>query len=69
MDRKREGDAVLYEKGGYKSQLPDRCRQCWNYRRKVLPSELTNAIVYVQRNEAHFTYICVYHTNVFEADK
>ena len=38
----------------------------------MLPSELTNAfeqfIVYVDRNEAHFTYICVYHTNVFEAD-
>ena len=41
-------------------------------RRKVLPSELTNAmeqfIVYVHRNKAHFTYICVYYTNVFEAD-
>ena len=38
----------------------------------MLPSELTNAIeqfiVYVHRNEAHLTYICVYHTNVFEAD-
>ena len=40
-------------------------------KRKVLPSELTNTfeqfIVYVHRNEAHFTYIYVYHTNVFEA--
>ena len=38
----------------------------------MLPSELTNTIemfiVYVHRNEAHFTYIYVYHTNVFEAD-
>ena len=40
----------------------------------MLSSGLTNAIeqfmVYVHRNEAHFTYICVglYHTNVFEAD-
>ena len=37
----------------------------------MLPSELTNAIeqfiVYVHRNEAHFTYICD-HTNIFEAD-
>ena len=40
--------------------------------RKVLPSELTNTIeqfsVYVHQNEAHVTYIYVYHTNVFEAD-
>ena len=60
---------MLCEKGGWK---PDRCRQCWNYRRKLLPSELTNTIehfiVYVHRNEAHFTYIYVYHTNVYEAD-
>ena len=37
----------------------------------MLPSELTNAIeqfIVYDRNEAHFTYICVYHTNVFEAD-
>ena len=38
----------------------------------MLPSELTNTIeqfvVYVHRNEAYFTYIYVYHTNVFEAD-
>ena len=38
----------------------------------MLPPELTNTIepfiVYVHRNEAHFTYIYVYHTNVFEAD-
>ena len=38
----------------------------------VLPSKLTNTIeqfiVCVHRNEAHFTYIYVYHTNVFEAD-
>ena len=38
----------------------------------MLPPELTNAIeefiVYVHRNEAHFTYICVNHTNAFEAD-
>ena len=38
----------------------------------MLPAELTNAIeqfiVYVHRNEVHFPYICVYHTNVFEAD-
>ena len=43
-----------------------------NYRRKVSPSELTNTIeqfiVYVHRNEPHFTYIYVYHTNVSEAD-
>ena len=36
------------------------------------PSELTNTIeqfiVYVHRNEAHFTYIYVYHTNVSLAD-
>ena len=36
------------------------------------PSELTNTIeqfiVYVHRNEAHFTYISVYHMNVSEAD-
>ena len=25
-------------------------------------------IVYVHQNEAHFTYIYVYHTNVFQAD-
>ena len=35
-------------------------------------NELTNTIeqfiVYVHRNEAHFTYIYVYHTNVSEAD-
>ena len=35
-------------------------------------SELTNTIeqfmVYVYRNEAYFTYIYEYHTNVFEAD-
>ena len=41
-------------------------------RRKVLPSELTNTIeqfiVYVHRNEAHFTYIYVYHSNGFEAN-
>ena len=45
-------------------------------RRNVLPSELTNTVtntieqfnVYVHRNEAHFTYIYVYHTNVFDAD-
>ena len=43
--------------------------------RKVLPSELTNTIeqfiVYVHRNEAHFTYIYVYQTTnvgLFEAD-
>ena len=39
---------------------------------KVSPSELTNTIeqfiVYVHLNEAHFTYIYVYHTNVSEAD-
>ena len=38
----------------------------------MLPSELTNTIeqfiVYIHRNEAHFTYIYVYHTNVFEVD-
>ena len=38
----------------------------------MLPSELTNTIeqfiVYVHRNEAHFTYIYVYHTNIFEAE-
>ena len=44
-----------------------------NYRQKVLPSELTNTIeqllyTYVHRNEAHFTYIYVRHTNVFEAN-
>ena len=36
------------------------------------PSELTNTIeqliVYVHWNEAHFTYIYVYHMNVSEAD-
>ena len=36
------------------------------------PSELTNTIeqfiVYIHRNEAHFNYIYVYHTNVSEAD-
>ena len=36
------------------------------------PSELTNTIdkfiVYVHRNEAHFTYIYVYYTNVSEAN-
>ena len=49
-------DAVFYEKGGYR---PVRCRNV--DRRKVLPSKLTNTIgmfnVYVNRNEAHFTYI------------
>ena len=38
----------------------------------MLPSELTNTIkqfiVYVHRNEPHFTYIYVYHTNVLNAD-
>ena len=38
------------------------------YRRKMLPSGLTNTIEYVHWNEAHFTYIYVYHSNVFEAD-
>ena len=37
----------------------------------MLPSELTNTIeqfiVHVDQNEAHFTYIYVYHTNEFEA--
>ena len=37
-----------------------------------MPSELTNTIeqliVYVHRNESHFTNIFVYHTNVFQAD-
>ena len=37
----------------------------------MLPSELKNTIeqfiVYAYRNEAHFNYIYVYHTNVFEA--
>ena len=38
----------------------------------MLPSELTHTIehffiVYVHRNEAHFTYIYVYQTNVFAA--
>ena len=51
---------------------PDRFIKCLNCRRNVLPSELTNTIeqfiVYVHRNEANFTYIYVYHTNVFEAD-
>ena len=46
--------------------------ETWNYRRKVSPSELKNTIeqfiVYVHRNEAHFTYIYVCHTNVSEAD-
>ena len=69
MDRKREKMGMLYEKGG---KQPDRCRKCLNYRRKVSPSELTNTneqfIVYVHRNEAHFTYIYVYHTKVSEAD-
>ena len=41
-------------------------------RRKMLPSEQKNTIeqfiLYVHRNETHFTYIYVYHTNVFEAD-
>ena len=36
----------------------------------MLPSELTNTIkqfiVYVHRNEPHFTYIYVYHTNVLK---
>ena len=32
------------------------------------PSELTNTIVYVHRNEAHFTYIYVYHTNVSDSE-
>ena len=36
------------------------------------PPELANTIeqfiVYIYRNEAHFTYIYVYHSNVFEAD-
>ena len=39
----------------------------------MLPSELTNTIerfvVYVLRNEVQFTYIYVYRTNVFKADK
>ena len=39
----------------------------------MLLSELTNAIeqfiiMYVHRSEAHFTYIYVHHTNVFEVD-
>ena len=41
-------------------------------RSRQSPSELTNTIeqfiVYVHRNEAHFTYIYVYHTNVSEVD-
>ena len=40
--------------------MPIRYRTCSNYRRNMLPSELTNTIelftVYVHRNEAHFTY-------------
>ena len=39
---------------------------------KVLPSELTNTIaqfiVYIHRNEEHFTYVSLHHSNVFEAD-
>ena len=46
--------------------------RCWNYRRKVLPSELTNTyhwtVAYVHRNETHFTYMWIHHTNVFEVD-
>ena len=39
---KRMGGGMLYDKGGY---TPDRCRTCLNYRRKVLPPELTNTIL------------------------
>ena len=39
----------------------------------MLPPELTNTIeqyiAYIHRNEAHFTYIYVNHTNVSEADR
>ena len=68
-ERKREGGCSALWKMRIKD---DRCRKCWNYRRKVLPSELTNTIeqfiVYVHRNEADFTNIYVSDTNVFEAD-
>ena len=39
---------------------------------ECVASELTNTIeqliVYVHQNEAHFTYIYLYHTTVFETD-
>ena len=78
--KEKRGRGTETEKEGERMQCfmkkddnkTDRCRKCCNYRRKVLPPELRNTIeqiiVYVHRNEAHFTYIYVYHTNVFEAD-
>ena len=54
IERGRE-DAVFYEKGGGLLDVENVDR------RKVLPSKLTNTIemfiVYVNRNEAHFTHI------------
>ena len=46
-ERGRE-NAVLYEKGGY---MPDRCRECWNYIRKVL--------IAIWADEHHWTVHCV----------
>ena len=49
---------MFYEKGGYK---PVRCRNFETTGERCSDSELTNTIelfiVYVHRNEAHFTYI------------
>ena len=63
MDRKREKEGVMVQcfmKKEDKS-LIDVENVETTYMRKVLSSELTNTIeqfiVYVHRNEAHFTYI------------
>ena len=65
MDRKREkegGRMECFMKKEDKSLIE--VENVVKYRRKVLPSELTNTIeqfmVYVHRNEAYFIYIYVY---------
>ena len=64
-DRKREGgymqcfmkkeDKCLIHEDNVETTGERGCRLSWR-------------TPYVHRNEAHFTYIYVYHTNVFEAD-
>ena len=34
----------------------------------LLTKTIEQFTVYVHQNEAHFTYICIYDTNIFEAD-
>ena len=66
MDRKREKRGMQCYMKKEDNSLIDVENVETTCRRKVSPSELTNTIeqfiVCVHRNEAHFTYIYVYHT-------